>query len=386
MSDRSPRKSRIALAPLLWGGAGSLLLFGLSWLLWPRPVEVQTAIVDRGEVEHVVSEDARVEVRELYEIAAPVAGHLQRIKLDPGDRVAKGQVLFRIDASAPGLLDTKVSLESLAGVAAAEQLVRTADVDLALAQKQLDRTRQLSKDGFASQAALDRAQAASDAASANLNKAKADLQRAQAIAGGRLGRGQASNVRSPANGVVLRVAQESQTDINAGVIVMEIGDPRDLQIVAEYLSRDAALMKPGFQVRISGIGETTIAGGVRVVEPYARTKVSALGVEEQRVRVLIDVNPDTPTMQIGHGYQADVGVVTFHADRVLRIPTDALVRSDAGWGVFVVKGDRAVLTPVTIGDGDDRFRQLIGGVSENDVVITYPGDTIRDGDPVAPTR
>lgn len=382
MPEPSDRKSRPPLALIVWGAAGAALVAGMAWLLWPRAIEVQTAAIDRGEVQRVVLEDARTEVRDLYEVATTVPGRLKRIDLEAGDRVIKGQPLLHIDASSPALLDGKAAVEARAAVTAAQEVVRAAETDLALSQKQLQRTQQLADTGFAAPAALDRSQAAADAARANLKKAKADLYRAQAIAGGNRGHGQDYIVRSPIDGVVLRVLRESQVDLPAGATVMEIGNPEQLQVTAEYLSRDAALMKPGLKARISGVGQASISGRVRVVEPYARTKVSALGVEEQRVRVLIDIDPKAGLATLGHGYQVDAGVVVFHAKDVLRVPTDALVRNNGGWAVFLVTNDKATLTPVTIGDGDGRFRQVDKGLSEGDVVILFPGDEIRDGDRV----
>lgn len=370
------------LALLLWGGAGLVLLVVVGWLLWPRATRVETARVDRGEVSRTIFEDARLEVRDLYEISAPVGGRLERIELEPGDHVARGQALFHISALYPTLIDARAIAVMQAEVLAAEQSVAVATADLELSQKQLDRTNRLGNAGFASTAAMERARSAADGALARLRKAKADLQRTRAAGSRKTGGAQAHTARSPIEGVVLRVLRESEADVLAGAAILEIGDPERIQIVAEYLSSDAALMKHGQVAVIHGLGESPVEGRVRLVEPFARTKVSALGVEEQRVRVVIDIDAGAASATLGHGYQVDAGVVTFRADNVLRVPTDALVRHNGGWAVMRVRDGRALLSEVTLGDGDDQFRQVLGGIAEKDQVVLFPGDTIRNDDRV----
>lgn len=382
MPDQVKIFARMRLALLLWGGAGLVLLVVVGWLLWPRPTRVETATVDRGEVARTIFEDARLEVRDLYEISAPVGGRLERIELEPGDHVARGQALFRISALYPTLIDGRAIAVMQAELLAAEQGVVVATADLELSQKQLDRTNRLGNAGFASTAAVERARSAADGALGRLRKAKADLQRTRAAGSRNTGGAQIHTVRSPIEGVVLRVLRESEADVQAGAAILEIGDPAHIQIVAEYLSSDAARMKHGQVAVIHGLGESPVEGRVRLVEPFARTKVSALGVEEQRVRVVIDIDAGAASATLGHGYQVDAGVVTFRAGNVLRVPTDALVRHNGGWAVMRVQDGRALLSEVTLGDGDDQFRQVLGGIAENDQVILFPGDTIRNDDQV----
>lgn len=380
MTQAPKIRAGIPTARLLWAGAGLALLVVLVWLAWPRALAVQTATIDRGLVTREVLEDARVEVRDLYAVTAPVTGRLQRIVLKSGDSVKAGQTVARIGASDASLLDPRVSAEAQSMVTAARAAVRAAEANQQLAKDEQARTSQLAKTGFASPAALDRANKTLAAASADLAARQADLNRALASAGYRTGNQGVRTVRSPVSGTVLRVLEESETDVIVGAPLMEIGDPRQLEVVGEFLSQDAALMHAGARVTITGAAGRAIEGRVRVIEPYARTKVSALGVEEQRVNVIIDFEPAEQTSNLGHGYQVEAGVQVFQAPNALRIPTDALVRHDGGWAAFIVENGHARLREIRTGNGDDNFRVIDGGLSEGDVVILFPGDTIRDGD------
>jgi HlyD family secretion protein len=187
-------------------------------------------------------------------------------------------------------------------------------------------------------------------------------------------------VRSPIAGKVLRLFQESAAVIGAGSPLMEVGDLAELEVVAEFLSQDAVLMRPGARAYIEAWGgETAIPARVSRIEPYAHTKISALGVEEQRVNVIVRLEQPDKAPPLGHGFRVDVRVVMAEASNVLRVPTDALVRDGAKWAVFRIEDGRARLTPVQIGDGGDHFRILSQGLAEGDRVILFPGDSLRDG-------
>ncbi len=380
MAQSSAKRKTISTATLVWAGAGVALAAAMALLLWPRPMSVQAALVDRGEVTREIVEEARVEVRDLHSVTAPVTGRLERISLRPGDVVKAGQAIARIGAPSASLLDGRLAAEAQSAVSAARAAVRVAEANLALAQGEQKRTATLMKSGFASPAALDRVVRALAAADAEVAARKADLLRAEAAAGYRSGAQAIRTVRSPISGTVLRVLEESEGDVLVGTLLMEIGDPSRMEIVGEFLSQDVALMPEGARVIISGAGAQPVEGRVQLIEPYARTKVSALGIEEQRVNVVIDFEGSENTPRLGHGYKVDAAVQVFQASGALRVPTDALVRHNGGWAVFAIVEERSQLRQVTVGDGDDRFRVLLDGLKEGDAVILFPGDTIRDGD------
>ncbi len=386
MAHSSPKRNTISTSTLVWAGAGLALAVVMAWLLWQRPLPVQTALVDRGEVTREIVEEARAEVRNLHSITAPVTGRLERISLTPGDVVKAGQVIAKISSPAASLLDARLAAEAQSGLNAARAAVRAADANLALARGEQQRTAILTQSGFASRAALDRVNQTLAAADAEVAARKADVLRAEAAAGYRSGPQASHSIRSPIDGTVLRVLQESEGDVLVGTPLVEIGDPSHMEIVGEFLSQDVALMPEGARVIVSGAGAQSIEGRVRLIEPYARTKVSALGIEEQRVNVVVDLTGSGSPPRLGHGYKVDAAVQVFQATGVLRVPTDALVRHNGGWAVFALVDGRSQLRKVAVGDGDDHHRVVLGGLNEGDAVILFPGDTIRDGDLVEAGR
>ena len=380
MAQSSPKRNTISTSTLVWAGAGLALAAVMAWLLWPRPLPVQIALVDRGDVSRDIIEEARVEVRDLHSVTAPVTGRLERISLRSGDVVKAGQVIARIGAPAASLLDARLAAEAQSAVNAARAAVRAAEANLALAQGEQKRTATLTQSGFASPAALDRVDRTLAAATADVAVRKADVLRAEAAAGYRSGSQAVRSIKSAIDGTILRVLEESEGDVLVGTPLMEIGDPTQMEIVGEFLSQDVALMPEGARVILSGAGPQSMEGRVRIVEPYARTKVSALGIEEQRVNVVIDLTDSENPTRLGHGYKVDAAVQVFSAKGVLRVPTDALVRHNGGWAVFALVDGRSQLRIVAVGDGDDHHRVLLEGLNEGDAVILFPGDTIRDGD------
>jgi HlyD family secretion protein len=378
------RVSKLSLAQWGWIGAvGALVLF-FTWMLWPRALEVETAAVDRGLVRREVVDEGRTRIHDVFLVAAPVGGALQRIEIEPGDQVSRGDVVAVILPADPALLDVRVASGARAGVAAALAGLRGAEAELELARQDQGRMALLHARGFAAAAALDSADAALRAARANVAARRAELQRARAAAGLSNARAQApTEVRSPASGRVLRLLQESEAVIGPGAPLFEIGDPRDLEVVAEFLSQDAIQMRPGAVAYIeSWGGETPIAARVSRIEPYARTKVSALGVEEQRVNVIARLQAPVEAPPLGQGFRVDLRVVVSEQANALRVPTDALVRNGPDWAVFRLEGGRARLMPITLGDGGDRYRAVRAGLSEGDRVVLFPGDALEDGDRV----
>jgi HlyD family secretion protein len=378
---------KLPTAGRIWLICAILVVALVGWLVWPRPIRVEVATIDRGEVRREIAEEGRVRVHDVYTVASPVGGLLKRIQLEAGDVVSRGDALASIAPADPSLLDARIAEEAAANVAAAKATLALAEADLDLARSDEARTRQLFERGFAAKAALDRSQAGVRVASSLAAQRKAELSRALAAQGKPGARARAlTTVRSPASGRVLRLLLESEMVVPAGTPLVEIGDPEQIEVVAEFLSQDAAMIREGASALVENSGsDAPLSAIVHTVEPYARTKVSALGIEEQRVNVILNLLEDASRAapKLGHGFRVDVRIVAFEQEDALRIPTDALVRqSDGGWGVFQVADGHARLTPVSVGDGDDRFRVVTAGAEVGDRVVLFPGDTLRDGDTV----
>lgn len=378
------RLPRFSTASGLWLSALAALAVAIVWLLWPRPALVEAATIDRGGVRQELEEEGRARIREVFTLTAPVGGLLQRVELEAGDRVTAGDAIIIISPATPALLDARTEKEAHAAIAAARSALALAEADIKLARTENERTSTLFERGFASKAAVDRSQARLGSATAATNQRKADLQRALAAISTPAFRAKKVRVRSPSSGRVLQVLQESETTVAPGAPLLEIGDPAKIEIVAEYLSQDAALMREGACAVVQSAGGPPMAARVKTIEPFAKTRISALGVDEQRVNVVLSLDEGAAARaRLGHGYRVDVRVVLFEQTDALRAPTDALVRhGDKGWAVFRIVGGRARLTPVNIGEGDDRFRVVAEGLRKGDRVILFPGDALKDGDRV----
>lgn len=372
--------------------------------LWPTSLEVDTTSVTRGPLVVTVDEEGETRVRDRFVVSAPVAGRVMRIELEPGDRVAKGDVVARLAAEAPALLDERTRAEITAAVGSARAVVgRTsaeaerANVALAAARRELERVRSLRKEGAISEQEFDQyetsvqvAERAAEAATFAVRTASAELQRAEA----RLAQwssastGRVMNIVAPVPGVVLKRVRESESVVPAGDPLIEIGDPSRLEIVSDLLSTDAVQVKPGARVLIEQWGgDGSLDARVRRVEPSGFTKLSALGVEEQRVNVILDfANPDEAVAALGDAYRVEVRIITWEAESVLTIPTGALFRSGASWAVYVVEGGRAQLRPVSIGHRTGQVAEVTSGLSEGTVVVLHPGDTLTSGARVVPRQ
>jgi HlyD family secretion protein len=376
-------RRKFTSAFLMWTVAFALLIGAIIWLLWPRAMAVEAASIDRGEVRRELEEEGRVRFRDIFVVAAPVGGLLKRIDLEPGQQVSRSGVIARIQPSAPGLLDSRSAQEATAAIAAARAALAAAGADLEIANTNAQRIRQLFEREFASKASLDRAEATVKAAQAAVDLRKAELRRAEAVLSQSASRATEIVVKSPAEGQILRLLQESESVVAAGTPLLEVGDPSRIEVVAEFLSRDAVLIEEGACAYVLLGAGAVLPGQVMRVEPYASTKVSALGVEEQRANVVVSLEPTLETRRLGHGYQVDVRILVFREPDALRVPTDALFRQSNGeWAAFRIANGRALHTAVRLGDGDDRFRVVLDGLSEGDSVVLFPGDELRDGDRV----
>jgi HlyD family secretion protein len=372
---------------------------GLIWAVWPRPVPIEAATVTRGSFVATVDEDGKTRIRERYVVVAPLAGRLTRISLKAGDRVSADEPIATILPSAATLVDPRSPREVAEEIGAAEAGLERAKTNVERGQAQaeqakteFERTRTLVERGASTTQALERAELAMRVADRDLRAAEfqyhaAEHQLAQARAllaryhNGSKASSNGWNVTAPIPGVVLKVTQESETPVRPGSPILEIGDPRDLEIVVDVLSTDAVEIRPGAAVTIANWGgEGVLNGRVRRVEPSAFTKISTLGVEEQRVNVLIDLtSPPEVWKNLGDGYQVDARITVFAQDNATIVPAGALFRRSDVWNVFVVENGRAHGREVTLLRRSGRTAAVASGLKPDERVIVYPSDRIADG-------
>lgn len=375
----------------------ALLAGALVMLFAPRPVEADVAVVTRGAIDESVADQGFARVREAYVVAAPVSGRLQRVALHVGDRVTAGQtVVAHIWPASADLLDPRARAQAQAAVAAAQAAVSAAAAqqdqlaaEARKADNDLARTRTLAERGFAASQALDSAEAGARAARAAMRAAAAQLivRRSElaaarsALLGPDAADGRAVPVTSPASGYVTRVLQESERTVAMGAPLVEIGDQSGLEAAIEFLTQDAVRVSEGMPAEIFDWGgEGTIPAIVRRVEPQGFTKVSALGVEEQRVLVLLQFAGDPVRWsRLGPGYRVWGRVVLRREANAVKVPVGALVREGRGWAVFRVIGGRARLSPVTVGAMTDDEAEIRKGLRPGERVVVFPSDKVRDG-------
>lgn len=371
------------------------------WAFMPRPLEVATAVVERGFLRITLDEEGQTRVRDRYVVSAPVDGKVLRIEHEPGDAVrARSTILARFRPSRPEFLNSRTRAEAQARVARSEAQVERARVDLdraraedSHAQVELARHEQLHAEGLMADNRLEAARldavTASDAvraAESAIVVAELELERARTslIEAGAAGGDQDDVIilRSPITGVVLQRLRESESVVPSGEPLIEVGDPEDLEIVSDMLSMDAVQIDPGDPVLIEQWGgETTLRGVVRQVEPFGFTKISALGVEEQRVNVIVDFeDPRAAWEALGDGYRVEIRVVVWEMDNALKVPSSSLFRNGDDWAVYVIDElSLARLRDVQIGRRNAVQAEVLAGLEQGDQVIAYPGDSIEDG-------
>jgi HlyD family secretion protein len=379
MKQRRPRYNLIR-----WSMIAFALLLAAAAVAsrWRTPPEVEVMAVDRGPVAFDIVDEGRVRVRDLFTVSTPAAGHLQRVSLRPGDAVRQGQELARLAPADPALLDARAMQEAQTQVTSAEARLNEAESQHRLAVAERRRAEALTTRGYAAAAAFERAQASEEAAAASVVARKAELARARAmLRPGTEGSG-AMIVRAPTDGVVLEVLQESEAVLASGAPILTLGDPAGSEVVGEFLSQDAVRVPREARAWIENWGGPAIPAEVSRVEPFARRKISALGVEEQRVNVIVTFRDRAAARQLGHGYRVDVRIALGGASDVLRVPTEALLRDAAGWSVFRVANGQAQKTLIEIGDGSGAFRPVRRGLAEGDQVIRFPSQKLTDGQPV----
>lgn len=365
-----------------------ILLAGLGYSFWPEAEPVDLGTVSEGPMAVGITDDGVTRVNELYTVTAPVTGYVTRIELEPGDPVIAGQTVIARMAGIPSQpLDQRSQAELRNAITASRAAEASASASLRLAEANLDRAEALAERGFLSKADLESRRASAASSRAELARSRAEIRRLQSTlaepAAAGTPSGGAVAVRSPESGVVLQRLSESEGVVVQGTGLMEIGDPARIEVVADMLSREAAQIEPGDLVEITRWGgEGALPGRVRTVEPFGQLKISALGIEEQRVNVIIDFAPEAAQKiaRLGHGYQVDATVILWRDDNAVRVPVGALFRGDDGsWQVFEEDGGRARLRDVKIGHLNEDYGEVTGGLAKGARVILNPSGAISDG-------
>lgn len=385
------------------GGAAAGLVALMAWAFAPRPIAVETALATSGAFETAVEDDGKTRLVDQYLVSAPLAGTVERIVLREGDVVEAGMVVARLRPARAPLYDERTRRQQQARLAAARAQVEAATaaadraaIALGQARHDLQRTEQLGRAGFVAPNRLENDTMAAQAAQRELAHAQAqrrialhEVEQARAALdlGDNPGTAPAFAVRAPIGGRVLRVIQASEAVVALGAPLIELGDPERIEVVAELLTADAVAARPGSPVRIDRWGGPPLAGRVRKVEPAAFTKISALGVEEQRVRVLIDIDtPPAGGARLGVAYRVNVRIVTARQQQVRKVPVSAVFplpgkdgAQGRGMGVYLVRDGRAHLTPVNLGGRNEAEAWVREGLAAGARVVVYPPTELRDG-------
>lgn len=380
-----------------------LLAGGFFWALRERPVAVDVTEIGEAPMRVTVREEGVTRVRDVYAISAPIAGHLTRTVLDEGDRVVAGKtVVASIRPLDPPLIDRRTEAELRAARDAAEAAVGLARTELAsagtaleLAEDELARARRLYGPGIISESTLERAtneveirRSAVDAAKAAIGVRDAELATAEArliqlSPSDRTNGTCCVELFAPVDGTVLSVLVRSEQAVSAGTRIAEIGDVSRLEIVVDLLSADAVRIRPGTRALIGDWGgEEPLAATVRRVDPAGFTKVSALGIEEQRVNAVLDL--DRPEERLGHAYRVFAEMTVWECESCLQVPIGALFRNGGRWNVFVVEDGRARQAEIAIGRMNDEVAQVLEGLGPGAAVVLHPGDSLADGSAVTP--
>ena len=387
---------------IFWLIAASLLLFGLYYTFREQAYFVDVASVEEGPLQVSIAEEGETRVRDIFELSSPLMGRVLRLDVEAGDDVTAAEtIVARIEPSDPTFLDLRSEEEARATVKTAEAMLTLANAqlneaesELEFAFSELERARRLVDRKLVSQRELDQAKnnyktksasvktalASIKARESELAKAKARLVTPIEIQGSNK-KCKCLSIFSPTTGKILRVLHESEGIIEPGDVLVEIGDTSDLEIVVDFLSIDAVRIKPGQRVMIEHWGgESSLNGVVQKVEPFGYTKVSSLGIEEQRVDVIIDlVDPREQWVSLGHGYQVEARIILWQDDNILKIPLTSLFRENKDWSVFVAEEGRATLKRVEIGKKNAFEAQVLSGVKKGEQVILHPSNQIENG-------
>lgn len=387
---------------VVWGTVATLVILGLALAFAPRSVPVELVTLEPGPMNVTVEEEGQTRIHDVYVLSAPVAGRVQRIEAHVGDAVVAGEtVLARIEPGDPSLLDPRSEALARAAIDAAEsaRVLAAAQLEEATAESEfaeatLRRSYLLQEKGVISAEAFDKAVRDARARRAAVETARAAVQvrlfeleqaRAQLVSPTQTQDRHAEcdcvPLTAPVSGRVLSMVSASERVVLAGEPILEIGNPAELEITADFLSASAVRIASGQRVMIEGWGgDRALNGHVRVVEPFGFTKVSALGIEEQRVNVIVDFDdPPKEWSRLGHGYQVEARVILWESESVLTVPLTATFRRDEDWVVFKEQDGRARLTRVQLGQRNGLVAEVVSGLAEGDSVVAHPSDRVREG-------
>ena len=392
----------------------AIVVAGAFMAMRPQPVEVSATAVSRGPLRVTVEEEGKTRLRDRFVVSAPVAGYVRRIAWKEGDNVRAGDVAATLEPLRAQVLDMRTREQgearlkaaeatmrvSQARLSTAEQQARAAQADAAYWAQQLERETPLTKSGDIPQERLartrseaTRTEAARRAAESAVATVRAEIEQARAevdaartsllepAVNHRSSTGELVTVRWPVSGRILKLVKESEGVVQAGEPLIELGNTRALEVEVEVLSVDAVKMAPGTEVEFTRWGgEKPLEGRVRVVEPSGFTKISALGVEEQRVRVIADItSPEEQWKRLGHGYRVEAIFILWRGDQVLQVPASALFRTGEQWNVFVIEGEHARRRAVELGHRNGLAAEIAAGAKEGEMVIPHPDETVEEG-------
>jgi len=378
-----------------------VVITAIVYAMLPQPIPVDTASVVVAPMHVSVNEEGITRIRERYVVSCPLKGRLRRVSLEPGDRVSAGEtVLAVIEPIDPELLDARALAQAEARVQAAEAALRQAGASLErtraaydFAENELVRLNQAFNAGAANKHELDEARTNERTSTEDFRAteygeeiAKYELEVARGALLYALGEGESDErarmpIYSPIDGAVLRVLQESVAVVPSGTPLIEVGDPRDLEIVIDVLSSDAVTIRPGQRVVIDHWGGSKpLEGIVRIVEPSAYTKVSALGIDEQRVNVIVDFTSSVEhRMTLGDGFRVEASIVIWEEPMILQIPTNAAFRAGDKWAVFVIVDGKTELREIESGQHNGRTTRILSGLNESEQIVLYPSDQLTSG-------
>lgn len=395
---------------MLWRRRIFILLLSLGIIaavvygFMPKPVPVSLVEVSRATLQVTVNEEGKTRVKDRFVISAPVAGFARRVELDVGDLIKRGQVLVTLEPRRSRVLDPRSRAAARANVEAAkaalnlrQENILAVSAETEYATSEFERIKKLYDKEIVSKDSMEQARAKSSSAQATLKSAefamevaRFELEAARTAlkysASAEAGLKERVAIRAPIDGSVLKIYQESEGAVIEGQEIISIGDPSSLEVEVDVLSADAVRIKPGTEVRfLRWGGEVPLKGRVRIVEPAGFTKISALGVEEQRVLVISDITSEPELWErLGDGYRVEASFILWEGADILQVPTSALFRSGKDWATFVVEDKRARERPVKIGHRSGLSTEILSGVKEGESVITHPDDSVEDGVRVRP--
>ncbi len=386
-------------------GLAVVIVLVIAYGFMPKPIAVETSEALRGYMRVAIEEEGKTRVINRFIVSAPVAGFALRIGLDIGDSVSRGERIIELEPLRSNVLDPRSRAEAKTRVAAAEASLlaakensRAAKASADFAKKEVERVRQLFKDSLVTREKLDMAEADMHRTDAALHSSEFAVEVARhekeaALTVLRYSAAQGPHsftekvvITAPVSGRVLKIHHESEGVVRESEALIEIGDPRALEVQVDVLSADAVRLRPGMPVLFERWGgDKSLQGRVRSIEPAGFTKISALGVEEQRVLVISDIiSPPEEWTQLGDGYRVEASFIVWEDENVLQIPSSALFRTGDSWSVFVIKSRKAHLRAVQIGNRNGLTAQILSGMSQGEMVIPHPDNSIKDGSRVRP--